>query len=50
MIDTYERIDVGFDVVEQVVHMADIHIRLIKRHSEYREIFEKVYSYVKTTP
>jgi len=50
MIDAYKKIDVGFDKVECVVHMADIHIRLTQRHVEYREVFEKIYEYTKATP
>ena len=30
--------------VDNVVHIADIHIRLTKRHEEYTSIFEKFYS------
>jgi DNA repair exonuclease SbcCD nuclease subunit len=49
-IDTYERLDIGFDTVKCVVHLADIHIRLTKRHDEYRQAFDKIYSGVKKTP
>ena len=24
----------------KIVHIADVHIRLLKRHKEYREVFE----------
>lgn len=30
--------------------MADIHVRLTKRHSEYREVFQKFYDDVKNSP
>lgn len=33
-----------------IVHVADIHIRLTKRHDEYTEIFTKFYDEVKKTP
>ena len=34
--------------VKKIYHMADIHIRLSsERHSEYREVFEKVYEELK---
>ena len=33
-----------------IVHVADIHIRLTKRHEEYTEIFNKFYEEVKKTP
>lgn len=50
MVDTYKKLDIGFDKVESIVHLADIHIRLTKRHAEYREAFTKVYNNVKNTP
>ena len=50
MTDTYTKLEIGFDTVEKMVHIADVHIRLVKRHDEYRESFERVYEYVKTTP
>lgn len=33
-----------------VLHIADIHIRLNKRHEEYREVFARLYDEVKKTP
>lgn len=33
-----------------IAHVADIHIRLTKRHDEYTEIFNKFYEEVKKTP
>jgi DNA repair exonuclease SbcCD ATPase subunit len=33
-----------------IVHLADIHIRLLKRHDEYREVFEKFYKQIDKTP
>lgn len=33
--------------VKTVYHIADIHIRYIDRHIEYRQVFEKLYEYVK---
>jgi DNA repair exonuclease SbcCD ATPase subunit/DNA repair exonuclease SbcCD nuclease subunit len=50
MIDTYTKLDVGFDKIKCIVHLADIHIRLTKRHEEYREAFEKLYDGIKKTP
>jgi DNA repair exonuclease SbcCD ATPase subunit/DNA repair exonuclease SbcCD nuclease subunit len=29
--------------VKKIIHLADIHIRLYKRHTEYREVFERLY-------
>ena len=50
MIDTYERLNVGMETIEAVMHLADVHIRLTKRHEEYREAFAKTYAYAKTLP
>lgn len=33
-----------------ILHVADIHIRLTKRHDEYREVFDKLYEEVKNSP
>ena len=30
-----------------VMHIADIHIRLQKRHEEYRTVFSRLYDYCK---
>ena len=27
--------------VEKIYHLADLHIRNLKRHTEYREVFQK---------
>jgi DNA repair exonuclease SbcCD ATPase subunit/predicted MPP superfamily phosphohydrolase len=33
-----------------ILHLADIHIRLTKRHQEYRDVFSKLYADVERTP
>lgn len=33
-----------------IVHLADIQIRLTKRHDEYREVFSKLFESIKGTP
>jgi DNA repair exonuclease SbcCD nuclease subunit len=48
--DNYEKIHVGFDRVKCAIHVADIHIRLTKRHTEYREAFEKLYGGIRKSP
>ena len=50
MIDTYEKLNTSFARVDYIVHLADVHIRLTKRHEEYREVFSKIYEEVKKTP
>ena len=33
-----------------ILHVADLHIRLNKRHEEYREVFQKLYEEVAASP
>lgn len=33
-----------------IFHIADVHIRLTKRHDEYNEVFEKLYKAIEKTP
>ena len=33
-----------------IVHLADVHVKLTKRHQEYREVFYKLYESIKKTP
>lgn len=33
-----------------IIHVADIHVRLTKRHEEYNEVFNKFYEEVKKSP
>ena len=40
-------IDVKFDKLNRVVHLADIHIRLFQRHAEYKKSFKKLYRQLK---
>ena len=40
-------LSVGFDNLKHIHHFADIHIRNLKRHKEYREVFKRVYLKVK---
>jgi DNA repair exonuclease SbcCD ATPase subunit/DNA repair exonuclease SbcCD nuclease subunit len=35
--------------IKKIYHIADVHIRNLKRHKEYREVFENLYEYIKTT-
>ena len=43
-------IDVGFDNLESILHTADIHIRNLRRHTEYEEAFEKLYALAEKLP
>jgi len=50
MVDTYEKLNSKLAKGDYIVHLSDVHIRLTKRHDEYREVFSKVYEFIKNTP
>tara|TARA_R110001592_G_scaffold12397_3_gene59210 strand:- start:21032 stop:24193 length:3162 start_codon:yes stop_codon:yes gene_type:complete len=37
------------NMINKIYHIADVHIRNVKRHKEYRQVFKKLYSYIKKT-
>lgn len=42
-------IQVPFTELKFIAHISDIHIRLFKRHAEYKQVFEKLYTNIRTT-
>jgi|21_taG_2_1085346.scaffolds.fasta_scaffold00066_4 DNA repair exonuclease SbcCD ATPase subunit len=44
-----KQIAVGFDKITKIAHIADIHIRNVKRHKEYKKVFTKLYKDLKAT-
>ena len=40
-------VKVPFKKIKTIHHLSDIHIRNLKRHTEYREVFQKVYDRIK---
>ncbi len=42
------KIKVPFKKLERIAHLADVHIRLYKRHDEYKECFTKLYDQIKS--
>ena len=44
-----KKINVGIDKVNKIYHIADVHIRNLKRHKEYREVFSHLYGYIIST-
>jgi len=42
-------IDVGIDKIDKIYHVSDIHIRTLKRHREYREVFKNMFDYIART-
>ena len=41
------KLDLKFNKLETIFHLADLHIRNVKRHREYREVFERLYDEIK---
>ena len=41
------KIDIGIDKIDRVFHLADIHIRTLRRHKEYRQVFERTYDSIR---
>jgi DNA repair exonuclease SbcCD nuclease subunit len=41
-------INVPFEKLRHVVHMADIHVRLFRRHEEYEEAFDRLYKDIRS--
>ena len=43
------KIDIGIDKIDKIYHVSDIHIRTLKRHTEYREVFQNMFDYIAKT-
>jgi DNA repair exonuclease SbcCD ATPase subunit len=41
-------IDTHIKNIDKIFHISDIHIRTLKRHSEYRHVFENLFNYIET--
>jgi DNA repair exonuclease SbcCD ATPase subunit len=44
-----KKIDIGIDKIDKIYHVSDIHIRTLKRHTEYREVFKNMFEYIEST-
>lgn len=38
-----KKIDIGIDSIDKIFHVSDVHIRTLKRHREYRQVFENMF-------
>ncbi len=38
-----KKIDIGIDIIDKIFHVSDVHIRTLKRHREYRQVFENMF-------
>jgi DNA repair exonuclease SbcCD ATPase subunit/DNA repair exonuclease SbcCD nuclease subunit len=43
-----KKIDIGIDKIDKIYHVSDIHIRTLKRHTEYREVFKNMFDYIES--
>ena len=41
-----KHIDTGLKWIDRIYHVSDVHIRTLKRHKEYREVFENLFDYI----
>ena len=44
-----KKIDIGLSKIDRIYHVADVHVRNLKRHKEYRIVFNRLYKYIKST-
>ena len=44
-----KQIDCGIEHADKIYHISDVHIRTLKRHREYREVFENLFNYIART-
>ena len=44
-----KQINIGIDTIGKIYHIADVHIRNLKRHEEYKSVFERTANYIKDT-
>jgi DNA repair exonuclease SbcCD ATPase subunit/DNA repair exonuclease SbcCD nuclease subunit len=44
-----QHINIGIDKIDKIYHLADIHIRNLKRHKEYQTVFQRTVDAIKKT-
>lgn len=42
-----QKINIGIDKIDKIFHLSDIHIRNLKRHTEYRTVFSRTAKQIK---
>jgi len=42
-------IDIGIKEIDKIYHIADVHVRNVKRHKEYEQVFNRLYKYIRKT-
>jgi DNA repair exonuclease SbcCD ATPase subunit/DNA repair exonuclease SbcCD nuclease subunit len=48
-INKISKIEIGFDKIGKIYHLADIHLRNLKRHGEYKTVFQRTIAAIKET-
>ena len=43
------KVDIGINKIDKIYHIADVHIRNLKRHNEYKEVFTRLKEYIAST-
>ena len=43
------KFDIGIEKIDKIYHLADIHIRNLKRHNEYKMVFSRTVDAIKNT-
>jgi DNA repair exonuclease SbcCD ATPase subunit/DNA repair exonuclease SbcCD nuclease subunit len=43
-----KKIETEIDKIDKIFHISDVHIRTLKRHREYREVFQNMFDYIET--
>jgi DNA repair exonuclease SbcCD ATPase subunit/predicted MPP superfamily phosphohydrolase len=44
-----KKINIGINTIDKIYHISDIHIRNLKRHQEYKQVFNKTANYIKNS-
>jgi predicted MPP superfamily phosphohydrolase len=42
------KIDTHIEKIDKIFHISDIHIRTLKRHKEYRQVFQRMFDFIAT--
>ena len=41
-----KKIETSIKRIEKIYHVSDIHIRTLKRHTEYRDVFTNLFNHI----
>lgn len=44
-----KQIDIGITKIKSIYHIGDVHIRTLKRHKEYRQVFRRLFKQIRDT-